>query len=617
MSVFPNAASRLLNNACRLGIATLLGGTALPAFASTVHVTTPSDKVEKILPGQPAPIKCSVREAIINSIAGKVVAGQCEAPEPIGSLVPTTIVATNDAGYVTLKIVDELVISGGAYVKLQGFTIDANGEQRLTRPFRVSNALQPDPNTASRLELVEMTIVNAIELGSGGVAMVEAGTSLGVEKSHFANNKASIGGVFYFQGTGKITESQFETNFADEYGGVLAMGNTRVEAIENEFRDNAARLAGGVVYCKGADNAYGFMSYANRYLRNMASPTLKADAPFEEDVPENAPYLDPDADIALGGVMYMQNCTFLSNGDAVVDNTVVGKAAGYYSSNSSGEIRRGNISDNIVAGNDVVAEPGDFGGGGLYVIGGIQVLGSTVAGNRVINGNGGGMYFKSGTSAQIQLVANTTITENSAIGWLPSNQGPLPWGQGQPLSFPGLGSGVYFDDKVMIAAFLNNTVVNNTEALNQIAMNPPDNSSYAKGILFANNIVVNTTGNASISNCNPNTATRTAPYYMYSNAEWDPTKRSATCRATEFNVVSAAGFLPLTMTPGLKAIDVPNTTSKSIQSFYTPKANDPAFYAFGLKSICDMPAVNWLDQLDNVRPFGDSCVPGSIQAGAR
>lgn len=619
MSFFPTSALRP-HSAGRLGLAILLGCTAAPVFATTVHVTTPEDKIEKILAGQPEPKKCSLREAIMNASAGKVVAGKCEAPEPIGSITPTTIVFADDSVFIKLTIADEMVVSGGALVELQGpATIDGNGQSRKTRVLRVSTAQQPNPETASFLHLKKMTINNAIETGSGGVALVETGTSIEVEDSTFINNKASIGGVFSLQGRAKVFRSQFEVNYADYYGAVIGMGNTSVELHESLFENNASRLAGGAVYCKGASNGYGLKSYANQYLENMSSPQLKAEAPFSANLPENAPYLDPDAHVALGGALFAENCTFLSNGDVFAGNRVVGKGAAIYSSVSKGEVRRAVIRDNSVDGTDKVAEQEHFGGGGLFVIGGISLLGNTVMANSVVNGDGGGMFFKSAASDQVVMVANNTIAENRSVGWVPSNQGPLPWGQGQPLSFPGLGSGAYFDDKVRNAYFINNTVYNNTAALAQIAITPPLDSSFDDSIVFANNIVVNTTGESMIHNCMPESGERMEPGLMSSNVEWDSTKPDTlTCKSTEKATGAdyTALIMPIDLAQDTASIDIPGETAKSTQTFYVPKPSSTLFYVLGLSLVCDTAGVNWLDQLYNQRPFGDSCVPGSLHVDA-
>ena len=103
---------------------------------------------------------------------------------------------------------------------------------------------------------------------------------------------------------------------------------------------------------------------------------------------------------------------------------------------------------------------------------------------------------------------------------------------------------------------------------------------------------------------------------MSSNVEWDNIKPDKpTCQSQEKDTGAyyTALIMPIDLAQDTASIDIPGETAKSTQTFYVPKPSSTLFYVLGLSLICDTAsAVNWLDQLYDQRPFGDSCVPGSL-----
>ncbi|HCU25472.1 MAG TPA: hypothetical protein DF383_10685 [Deltaproteobacteria bacterium] len=224
-------------------------------------------------------------------------------------------------------------------------------------------------------------------LGKGGALYLPNGSEGEIYNSTFLSNTADgAGGAIYFESVGHdltIDNSTFDHNIANQLrGGAIhhERGNLLV-TFTNFFNNHALADAGGAVQTTRPAIIDSCLFVGNS--ANDTGGALHNDGPLNLS---NSLFDSNVADGANGGALTIdfpaevQNCTFVSN-LALVSTTVPGRGGR---------------------------------GGAVYVDNGPSTLvNSTFFGN-FAEGNGGGLYFETGT--EVVTVNNLTIASNTAEG---------------------------------------------------------------------------------------------------------------------------------------------------------------------------------------------------------
>ncbi|MDO4332020.1 MAG: SpaA isopeptide-forming pilin-related protein [Eubacteriales bacterium] len=265
------------------------------------------------------------------------------------------------------------------------------------------------------------TIAGFAVSGNGGGVYVENGGSFEMQGGTIENNKAGRygGGIFMYNGSAGVFENGTVQNNEAQNGGGLAIHtlSTDVSGFRSEnfvIRGNLASVNGGGIY-----------------LASMGTRAVIGSCTVEEN----------EAAQNGGGIYLAQSGTCVIDGAAILKNTSRGSGGGlcFAATGSACEIVRGTIGENrsdslgggisFALGSQVVMSGGEIRGNIAGAGGGIHLLTNTtyrssfqMSGGRIgenmteDSGSLGGGIYVNGSYAQITMLGDAVIEENSAVG---------------------------------------------------------------------------------------------------------------------------------------------------------------------------------------------------------
>ena len=331
---------------------------------------------------------------------------------------------TNNSG--DLDISSNLTITGGG---VASSSIRSNFSAANSDRFRVFHVL------SGTVSLIDLTVRDGLEDGSvaGGGLRTEPNTSTTLTRVNVFQNSAggNAGGILN-QGSMVINDSIIRanqtTNAATGGGGIFNAAAASLSINDSQILDNivdnGAQAFGGGIY---SDNG------ATLFVDNSVIDGNRADGNAVVDVPAqgggiwsagnlNMVQSTVSNNIAIGssakgGGIHVEDGTLIVDRSVVFSN--VAEAPSVSNSGAFGagiNINAGNgalaIQDSVISSNRTISN-GASGGGGLALIGGVQVVRSTIANNQTSgDGNGGGIFFAADGGA----VINSTIINNQANG---------------------------------------------------------------------------------------------------------------------------------------------------------------------------------------------------------
>lgn len=371
--------------------ALLVGGTAMPAGAATLTVTSLDDAVSD----GTCDSTCTLRDALDDANDNDTIVF---AAGLTGDYDITAKLDVNDA--VTIQG------PGAGVIAIDG-----------TDTYRIFNI---DPVSGDPVTISGLTLKNGIST-SGGAIYNEGRSDLTVDGVVFDSNEGTSGGGAIYQTGHTLTvlNSTFTGNTAYDYGGAIyAYELASVTITGSTFTDNTAANGGALKIYGDDDNTvvtitdtvisgndvddYG----GGLYVSYVVDLTISGST-----------ITDNTADGGSGGGAYI----YYVDGDiSITDSTISGNTAGYLGgglylgSEIGSEGGSVTITRTTIADNTAVDE-----GGGLYLYdlyAPVTVRNSTISGNTAQNG--GGIYFSNtqGSADAALIVENSTISGNSATG---------------------------------------------------------------------------------------------------------------------------------------------------------------------------------------------------------
>lgn len=411
---------------------------------ATIVVTTGDD-----VSGDPG--QCSLREAFDNvNAGGKVGMNNCAAAVPTDDAEFTEIQLDGIAA----KLKGNEIFHSSNHARVTGGSIDADHQSRI---FHVSL-----PGTFLILDETELR--NGATAGSGGAILVEAGASLFVNHTLFADNTAvSNGGAISMDGYGVLTivYSGFYENGARLGGAIWSGGAEDANIVNSRFWKNVAGYAGGAIY---NDKSSIMTLFDSRLEENEVEVDLLVD--FE----------------GYGGAIYTARDLWMKR-VAVLNNAVQhGNGGGICIENGAPHVV---IDDSLIDHNKAgsMALPGDAGndGGGIYADGGFRMDGTTVSNNEARE-NGAGIAITNAAATSTIQILNSSIMLNDFNG--AAGKGGGIWITGTPTPFALSDLNPLGGDYGL--QILNTTISQNL-GLSQLHVE--DGQPSPGSILFVNNII--------------------------------------------------------------------------------------------------------------------------------
>ena len=268
--------------------------------------------------------------------------------------------------------------------------------------------------------LVEYSMFGSNSGTSGGAIYFESGGT--VKYSNFTNNsairqfQAACGGAIYSGGFIDIVNSNFDDNFASQWGGAVYARTANVS--NSVFRNNHVELSGGAIFfnTKGFVNCSNFSEniadsqggaiYFNgigdvRYSCFHANNALYGGAVYSNDncTLYNSNFTKNNASLA-GGAVYSYEFTEISKSN-FYDNYAEQPGGAVYINHY------GNVSSSLFANNHA-----GISGGAIYLNHGAVINGSEFA-NNIADVNGGAIFFNQLEDEEVTL-NNTNFTGNAA-----------------------------------------------------------------------------------------------------------------------------------------------------------------------------------------------------------
>ena len=432
--------------------ALLVGGTAIPAGAATLTVTSLDDAVSD----GTCDSTCTLRDALDDANDNDTIVF---AAGLTGDYDITAQLDVNDAVTIQGPGAGVIAIDGTDTYRI--FNMDASpGEDVTISGLTLKNGSSPAGSAIYNVETGDLTVDGVVfdgndATGTGGGAIYQYNGILTVLNSTFTGNTAaSYGGAIYanyLDGPLTITGSTFTGNESTSQGGgaVAAFYDTDNDVFDlivtdSTFTDNTAGNSGGAIYAyqlndvtitgstftdntAGNSRGGGVMIYGDQddALATIADSAISGNTAGTYGGGVEAVYV---RHLTITGTTISGNTAgrggggvfaYLVTGDTTITasnvsgNTAATYGGGLYLGNLGEEDGSVTISGTTVAGNTA-----DNGGGlyfyDLYVP--VTVRNSTISGNTAADG--GGIYFSStqADAAAALIVENSTISGNSATG---------------------------------------------------------------------------------------------------------------------------------------------------------------------------------------------------------
>ncbi|MFN7952724.1 MAG: choice-of-anchor D domain-containing protein [bacterium] len=349
---------------------------AAPAPAATIVVNSSSDTANGSDGG------CTLREALANAAANAATYGDCVA----GSALPTVdVIQFSGVSSITLTGA-ELPIAES--VEIDGpVVIDGGGVGRSLRILHV---------TGGAVTLRDLTLQNGRDAGGG--AILNANGDLDLHDCVFDGNTAtsSTGGAISSSvGDLKLHGVSFTNNAASAGdGGAVWVSVTSSDVVVSGsiFTDNSASGGGGALYLSGSGTGSASIDQST-FLGNTSANsggTKGGGAVY------NA--------LAESGGLTVSLSTFDSNVATAGQGGAIFNAAAAVATVVSNTL----IEDNQANGPGISQGYG----GGIYNVGQLHVIASTLLGNSAARS--GGAFTNKASSSILAHLTNTTITGNTA-----------------------------------------------------------------------------------------------------------------------------------------------------------------------------------------------------------
>ena len=303
--------------------------------------------------------------------------------------------------------------------------------------------------------------------GSGGAVGCEG--ALAVSGGEFSDNSAqNAGGALYCGGTATISGGTFTGNSARDGGAIIASGKEALELADGAFTGNRATDNGGALYIlSGTTAAVKDGTFVNNTagknggaIANNGELTISK-GEFTGNVAANGGAFSNAAGktAKIDGGSFSGNTAPNGAGGAVHNAGTLTVNAGTFSGGSAREagavynadsgsftLNGGSINGNKAAvygggavenygemrmtGGSVTGNKAQMNGAGIWTAGSLTVTGGEIKGNACLTstGNGGGIYFRSGTlafSGKPQVTGNTSNNVNVLSGQKITFEGAL------------------------------------------------------------------------------------------------------------------------------------------------------------------------------------------------
>lgn len=350
---------------------------------------------------------CSLRDAIATAASG----------DTVTFAVSGTI---NISALGELSISQDLTIDGGQAITVSG--------GHATRIFHVFTETLPTVNVV----LDGLTVAHGrVITGDGcpiggqhcGAGLLMVDNSLGasqisvtVKNSQFISNVAGLGqgngaGIYNFYGSLTIDNSLFARNSAAYGGGALlnAAGNTVI--VDSIFQDNEAPgdSAGAIL------SLFGQLSIDHSQIMSNSAAVGGGIYSIGSQITLTASSLVGNQAIAGAGAFYSYDDAILITDTLIANNLVIGQPPDADTENGGGlyleSITAGRpaiIVNSTIANNQTP----DY-GGGIYNVGQLNMVNSTMSGNAA--GFGGGLLHRPYYPTMTLAVESSTIAVNRAV----------------------------------------------------------------------------------------------------------------------------------------------------------------------------------------------------------
>ncbi len=388
-------------------------GLATCLFAFKIHAKEPYLCTLPPLPGNVGNVSALIACIHNANLFGR---GTIDLGGAIYTLTSGSFVSVNNDGPNGLP-----VITGNITIKNGTVTTTSNTPTFVGTPFRIlyvmgtlslKEVILENGNDASGFgggalyvmtdgivgSLEKVTFNNNVSNGFGGAIFIFNATVNTINKSHFTQNSALVGGAIYVGGVvNNIKDTVFSNNTAMAGGGIYVDQISSVATVtDSVFLSNETELSGGAIYV----NTNSFLGTINKSTFSFNIAHGGNGGALEVfglvNVVSNSTFNDNESTVFSGGAISVEP----------LGATIVKMFNDTFNQNQAG-MHGGAISIQCVS---FVANSAGF-IGGLY--------NSTISGNLAAIANGGGGIYNCGTINQMQSViaaGNYNITE------LPANE---------------------------------------------------------------------------------------------------------------------------------------------------------------------------------------------------
>lgn len=401
----------------------LSGFLAANAFAATLTVTKASDTADGV-----CDTDCSLREAVATAGNDDVIV--------FSMLFDTPQTITLTGGQIT--ITKNLTIAGtGANL----LTVSGNNASRI---FDISSGAVV---ALSRMRLADGRITTAAAFSLNGGAIYLTGSTLTLTSMTLSNNKAFYpgppppptypptppplavygfaGAVYSTNSTLTINNSTIKNNSA-RFGGAIYSGGGIVNVIGSTINNNE----GDGVVGTSADSGLDLLNVVSSFFNGNSGSAVSGNGRTSvissiitsngngiySGKPRSVLSIDSHSVLTIDRTIISNNFGngVFNNGSATISKTTVNNNNRLYG--GSGIINTGtiNIMSSAITNNRAFNS-----GGGIYNASGqLYLTNSTVSGNVVVNGSGGGIYNSSDSfnPGGNLILTNSTIANNHAKG---------------------------------------------------------------------------------------------------------------------------------------------------------------------------------------------------------